>query len=61
MPSSQLKRLQDAQRKVAQLVHLDPVYLPIFERLEAEIQAADTTGDPIERARRLVALHRAKA
>lgn len=63
MPSSSssnhLKRLYAAREKVAKLVVADLVYLPIFERLEAEIAAEEAAGDAIERARALVARQRA--
>ena len=61
MPPTQLKRLQDAYRKVAELVLMDPVYLPIFERLEKELLAAEAAGDAIARARAVAQLQRAKA
>ena len=61
MPPTQLKRLQDAYRKAAELVLMDPVYLPIFERLEKELLAAEAAGDAVARARAVAALHRAKA
>ena len=35
-----LKRLERALRAVAQLVEMDPDYLPIFERLEQEVATA---------------------
>lgn len=57
----ELKRLQDAYAKVAILVVHDPIYLPIFLRLEAEIAAAETSGDAIGRARAIAGFHRAIA
>jgi hypothetical protein len=35
-----LKRLERALGAAAQLVELDPVYWPIFERLEQEVETA---------------------
>lgn len=57
----EIKRLQAAYAKVAILVIHDQIYLPIFLRLEAEIAAAETTGDAIGRARAIAGLHRAIA
>lgn len=50
---AQLDRLRRAQVKVAALVVADPVYVPIFARLEAEIadMEAMLSGDVIARAR----------
>lgn len=47
-----LDRLKTALAKVAKLVVADPVYLPIFTRLEAEIAKAEA-NDPLARARAL--------
>lgn len=60
MPAD-LKRLKDARHKVAQLLVLDPAYAPIFARLEREIAAVEETNDMIERARRVLELHKATA
>lgn len=57
--SDHLKRLKEAQHKVAQLVMTDRVYLPIFERLESEIIALEGSNDLVDRARALVQLQRA--
>ncbi|MGQ0566716.1 MAG: hypothetical protein ACT4OK_16865 [Gemmobacter sp.] len=48
-----LDRLRRAHAKVARLVVADPVYAPIFTRLEAEIVDAEAalSGDVIARAR----------
>ncbi|MEI4231478.1 hypothetical protein [Roseovarius sp. D22-M7] len=54
-----LKSLQSAYAKVAVLVLHDPVYLPIFERIEREIAALEVKGDAISRARAGAACHRA--
>ena len=50
----QLERLKAARNKVAQLVLIDRVYLPIFERLESEIGARELEDEMIERAKELV-------
>jgi hypothetical protein len=44
---------------VAELVILDPVYVPIFERLDREIAMRELT-DPVARARAIAAAHSAK-
>ncbi|MCA1777597.1 MAG: hypothetical protein LC676_18895 [Loktanella sp.] len=59
--STDLKSLQSAYRKVAALVLQDPVYLPIFERIEREIAAMEAKGDVISRARAVAARHKAVA
>ncbi len=59
--STDLKSLQSAYRKVAALVLHDPVYLPIFERIEREIAAYEAEGDLISRARAVAARHKAVA
>ena len=41
MSKSRLERLRAAHGKVAQLVVMDIVYLPIFSRLEAELAAEE--------------------
>jgi len=50
-----LERLKAARASVAQLVVEDPIYAPIFARLEAEIVAEETMGDPIAYARAIIA------
>lgn len=57
--NTDLKSLQSAYRKVAALVLHDPVYLPIFERIENEIAAYEAEGDMISRARAVAARHKA--
>jgi hypothetical protein len=59
--NTDLKSLQSAYRKVAALVLHDPVYLPIFERIEREIAAYETEGDLISRARAVAVAARHKA
>ena len=48
-----LERLRRAHAKVARLVVVDSVYVPIFLRLEAEIADAESmlSGDILARAR----------
>ena len=41
MAKSKLERLRAARGKVAQIVMMDLVYLPIFRRLEAELSAEE--------------------
>ncbi|WP_287012202.1 hypothetical protein [Actibacterium sp.] len=47
-----LDRLKAALAKVAKLVVSDPVYVPVFTRLEAEIAKLET-NDVLARARAL--------
>ncbi|MER8775772.1 hypothetical protein [Mesorhizobium sp. M0977] len=56
----ELARLRKAHATVAQLVAIDLVYLPIFDRLEAEIAAAEAEliKDPIAKARAIAASQR---
>lgn len=51
--TTELERLRRAHAKVARLVVADPVYSPIFLRLEAEIADAESmlSGDVLARAR----------
>ncbi|MFB9984353.1 hypothetical protein ACFSQQ_16495 [Mesorhizobium kowhaii] len=58
---STLGRLKAARATVAKLVVEDAIYAPIFARLEAEIAAEEERGDPIARARAIVAAQRAMA
>lgn len=48
---SRLARLHRARDKVANMVVADPVFAPIFQRLEAEIAEAEAAGDLVARAR----------
>ena len=50
-----LKRLQKALVTTANLAAENPVYLPIFERIEIEIEQLERriTANPLERARRI--------
>ncbi len=54
----EMERLHAAFLIVAKLVVADPVYLPLFERLEIEIALDESMGDAITRAR-LIARQRA--
>jgi len=59
MATSDLDRIRKAHETVARLVVLDPVYLAIFERLEAELLAAERTLDVVARARAVAARQKA--
>lgn len=50
-----LDRLIAARATVAALVVEDPIYAPIFARLETEIAVEEARGDPIAHARAIVA------
>lgn len=56
-----LTRLKDARLKVAELLLADPIYLPVFIRLEQEIAALEASNDAVARARDIVQLHKATA
>lgn len=56
-----MKFWQSAYASVAKLVLHDPVYIPIFERIEREIAALESQGDAISRAKAIVASHKAVA
>lgn len=51
--SPSLSDLRAARATLAQLVLIDPVYLPIFERLDAECEKAEVAqiNDPVALAR----------
>lgn len=61
MAKSTLERLQAAYTKLACLIVQDPVYIPIFLRLEAEIALLEIEGDVISRARAIAARQKAIA
>ena len=61
MAKSVLERLQSAYLTVAALVTHDPIYVPIFERLEAELAAIEISGDVVRRAKAITARQRAMA
>jgi hypothetical protein len=56
-----LSELQTMHRMAAALVIADPIYLPIFERIEQELAAFEAKGDAISRARAIAARHKAAA
>lgn len=58
MSNLDLKSLQSAHRKMAELVLHDPVYLPILERIEKEIALLNDQQDAIDRARVVAGLHK---
>ena len=51
--------LSEALRVAAELLIQDPVYLPIFERLEREKMLADRQNEAVDRARAITAIHSA--
>lgn len=53
MDGPSLSELRAARATLAQLVMIDPVYLPIFERLDEECDKAETAqiNDPVALAR----------
>lgn len=59
--SVNLIRLKNAYRKVAELLQADPVYVPIFIRLEQEIAALEDTNNALARARAIAQLYKATA
>jgi hypothetical protein len=56
-----LSDLQKMHRMAAALVVADPVYLPIFERIEHELAVFHAQDDAVSRARAIAARHRAAA
>jgi hypothetical protein len=61
MAKSDLHKLRAAHATAAKLVMIDPIYAPIFERLEIELKAAEATetGDVIAQARAILACQKA--
>ena len=53
--SSDFQRLSAALAKVALLVVDNPIYLPIFERIEFELAALDAQSSAVSRARAIAA------
>lgn len=49
----QIERLAAVHAAVAELTCSNPVYLPVFLRLDAELDAARAASDPVLRARAL--------
>ncbi|RGP37736.1 hypothetical protein [Pseudotabrizicola alkalilacus] len=56
-----LPELQKMHRMSAALVITDPVYLPVFERIEHELATYEAKDDAISRARAIAARQRAVA
>lgn len=56
-----LDDLQKMHHMAAALVVADPVYLPLFERVEHELAVFQSEGDAISRARAIAALHKTAA
>ncbi|MCB5411891.1 hypothetical protein [Pseudogemmobacter faecipullorum] len=56
-----LAELQKMHRMAAALVVADPVYLPVFERIEQELAAYEAKDDAVSRARAISARYRAAA
>lgn len=54
----ELETLKEMHRKAALLMLRDPVYLPIFQRIERELAALEVEGDAISRARAAAALYK---
>jgi hypothetical protein len=61
MPIPDIERLKKARDRVAQIVLQNSELLPIFERLEDEVEAAEAAGNTLARARALAARQRAIA
>jgi hypothetical protein len=57
------ERIRRAHTMAAKLVLRDPIFMPIFERLETEVRALDAqrSDDPISRARAALSVHKAMA
>ena len=53
--NNKTERIRAAHAIMAKLVIQNPVYIPIFERLERELAVAEADGDIITRARNIVA------
>lgn len=47
-------RLARATAKIAHLVLMDPTYAPIFDRLDAELEAASQGGSAVDQARAML-------
>lgn len=61
MREVELERLRKARDKAALIAVSDPRLVAIFERLEAEVSAAESSADVLSRARALVARQKATA
>lgn len=59
--STDLENLKAAFEKVAALVIKDPVYVPVFERIEREIALFEKRDDAVSRARAIAERYKAVA
>lgn len=59
--SADLEKLKAAYEKAAALVVEDPVYLPVFERIEREIALLEKQKDTIQRAKAIAECYKAVA
>ncbi|WP_170420891.1 hypothetical protein [Ruegeria arenilitoris] len=59
--SADLEILKAAYEKAAVLVVEDPVYLPVFERIEREIALLEKQEDTIQRAKAIAERYKAVA
>ena len=59
--SADLEKLKAAYAKAAALVIEDPVYLPVFERIEREIALFEKQDDAIQRAKAIAENYKAVA
>ncbi|MAN15050.1 MAG: hypothetical protein CL945_10345 [Dinoroseobacter sp.] len=57
--TTDLNRWKAARHTAAQLVLMDRIYAPIFERVEREIAALEAEQELVERARAIVHSQRA--
>ena len=53
--SPDLQRLNNALAKVVELVIDNPIYLPIFDRIELELASLDAQTSAVSRARAIAA------
>ncbi|PQO24828.1 hypothetical protein C2I36_00420 [Rhodobacteraceae bacterium WD3A24] len=60
MATVDIKRIEAALEKVAQLVVADAVYLPVFERLEEELKIARARDDVFSRAKAIAMRQKAR-
>ena len=61
MANSDFTRLKAAYRTVAELVIYDPIFISIFERIEAELAALEISGDVVSRARAIAMRYKSAA
>jgi len=57
----QVERIEQALAKVARLVSIDSVYLPVFRRLETEMAAMNADCDAMKRAKEIAIHYKAAA